>query len=58
MLLLVGLCILSGFTVMTAKFICIIVFFWLGSPVSSHLIAEIEIVTNHEADKEFEVTKP
>jgi len=58
MCILVGLMILGGFTIMTAKMIMILLFFWLASPVSSHMIAEIEIVTNPKADHGFEVTKP
>ncbi|MDO4475684.1 MAG: monovalent cation/H(+) antiporter subunit G [Lachnospiraceae bacterium] len=57
-LILLGVMILSGWTVMTAKLALIVVFFWLGSPVSGHLISEIELVTNKKADEEFEVMKP
>lgn len=55
--ILVGLDILSGFSIMMAKFTMIIIFFWITSPVSSHLISEIEVVTNPKADEEFEVKK-
>ncbi len=57
-LILVGLMILRGPDIMTAKLLLIIAFFWLAAPVGSHLIAEIEVATNSEADQEFEVTKP
>ena len=55
---LIGLMIYAGWSVMTAKFALIIAFFWLASPVSGHMVAEIEIATNENAGKEFEVTKP
>lgn len=48
---LTGLMILSGFNVTSVKMALIIVFLWLASPVSSHLIARLEVVTNeHLAD--------
>ena len=55
MLIMAGLMVFSGFTVMTLKLLLIALFFWIGGPVSSHLIAEIELMTNREAGKEFEV---
>jgi len=55
---LIGLMFYEGLSVMTAKFALIVAFFWLASPVSAHLVAEIEIVTNDSPKKEFEVTKP
>lgn len=55
---LIGLMLYSGLNIMTAKFALIVAFFWLASPVSGHMVAEIEIVTNDSPKKEFEVTKP
>lgn len=43
---LLGLMILSGFNFTTLKMGLIIVFLWLASPVSSHLIALLEVRTN------------
>ena len=43
---LTGLIILSGFNVTSVKIGLIIVFLWLASPVSSHLISRLEVVTN------------
>ena len=57
-MILIGLMIMSGWTIMTAKLCMIIAFFWLASPVAGHMVAEIEVATNPEADKEFEVMKP
>ena len=48
---LTGLILLSGFNFTSLKMALIIVFLWLASPVSSHLIARLEVVTNeHLAD--------
>ncbi|MBQ8802984.1 MAG: monovalent cation/H(+) antiporter subunit G [Tyzzerella sp.] len=49
---LVGLMILTGFNFTTLKMGLIIVFLWLASPVSSHLIARLEVTTNEHL-KEF-----
>lgn len=43
---LTGLMILSGFNFTSLKMALIVVFLWLASPVSSHLIARLEVVTN------------
>ena len=43
---LTGLILLSGFNVTSVKLALILVFLWLASPVSSHLIARLEVVTN------------
>jgi len=43
---LLGLMLLSGLNFTTFKIGLIIVFFWLASPVSSHLISRLEVTTN------------
>ena len=43
---LLGLIILSGFNFTSLKMGLIIVFLWFASPVSSHLIARLEVSTN------------
>lgn len=48
---LIGLMILSGFNFTTLKMGLVIVFLWCASPVSSHLIARLEAVTNPNLDK-------
>lgn len=50
-LCLVGLIILCGFNYTSLKMALIIVFLWLASPVSSHLIARLEVTTNEEIEK-------
>jgi len=56
---LLGLMILSGFKFVTLKMGLVIVFLWLASPVSSHLIARLEVTTNEHIDEycEQEVIK-
>lgn len=43
---LTGLILLSGFNITSVKLALIIVFLWLASPVASHLISRLEVVTN------------
>lgn len=48
---LVGLIILSGWNFASLKMALIIVFLWCASPVSSHLIARLEVSTNERLKK-------
>lgn len=48
---LLGLMILTGFNLTTLKMGLVIVFLWLASPVSSHLIARLEMTTNEHLDE-------
>ena len=48
---LLGLMVLSGFRFVTLKMGMVIVFLWLASPVSSHLIARLEVTTNGHIDE-------
>lgn len=48
---LVGLMIMSGFNFTTVKMILVVTFLWLSSPVSSHLIARLEVTTNPDSGK-------
>ena len=52
---LTGLILLSGFNVTSVKMGLIIVFLWLASPVSSHLISRLEVVTNENLDEHCEL---
>lgn len=47
---LIGLMIFSGLNMTTVKIGLIIVFLWLSSPVSSHLLAKLETTTNPELE--------
>ena len=56
MICLLGASVLYGISFITLKLILIIIFLWLASPVSSHLIARLEVTTNPEGkEKEYEV---
>ena len=48
---LTGLIILSGLNFTSLKMALIIVFLWLASPVSSHLISRLEVVTNEHLEE-------
>ena len=50
--ILVGLVFFEGITFTTLKLVCIVVFFWISSPICSHLIAKIESQTNKNINKE------
>lgn len=52
---LVGLIVLSGLNFNSLKMALIIVFLWLASPVSSHLIARLEVVTNEHLEENCEL---
>ena len=54
---LLGLIIINGFCMASLKLLLIILFLWFASPVSSHLIARLEVVTDEHIDEECEVTK-
>ena len=52
---LIGLILLSGLNVTSLKMALIIVFLWLASPVSSHLISRLEVVTNAHLEENCEL---
>ena len=45
---LVGLLIFSGLNFTTLKMMLIVIFLWFASPVSSHLLAKLEVITNEK----------
>jgi multicomponent Na+:H+ antiporter subunit G len=49
---LVGLMFMSGWSFTTLKFFLVVVFLWFSSPVSSHLIARLEVTTNPDVEQE------
>ena len=53
-LMLVGLILIEGFTFNALKLALIIVFFWISSPICSHLISKVESLTNEKVDEECE----
>ena len=55
MMMLAGVMFAEGFTIATAKMILVILFLWLTSPVSSHLIGRLEVSINDELDHDMTV---
>lgn len=53
--ILIGLIFLHGWSLSGAKTLLIFVFLWLTSPVASHLIAEMEVLTIPDIERECEV---
>lgn len=54
-LVLLGVIIHNGPTFVSLKLLMIIVFFWMASPVCSHLISNLEVQTNPDIEKECEI---
>lgn len=54
---LLGLILKNGFTLLSAKLLMIIVFFWLASPVCSHLVSKLEVTTHEHLEKECEIRR-
>lgn len=54
---LIGLMIFSGINFTTVKLFLVIIFLWLASPVSSHLIARFEVITNEKIEEFCEIDK-
>ncbi len=54
---LTGLILLSGLNFTSVKMALVIVFLWLASPVSSHLISRLEVVTNEQLEEQCELPR-
>lgn len=52
---LLGLILLSGFNITSVKMGLVLIFLWLASPVSSHLISRLEVVTNEHLTENCEL---
>ena len=52
---LTGLILLSGFNITSVKMGLVLVFLWMASPVSSHLISRLEVVTNEHLAENCEL---
>ena len=52
-----GLIVMEGLTITSLKLFLIIVLLWLASPVSSHLIARLEVATSEDLEEHCEVPK-
>lgn len=55
--ILLGLILKNGLTLTSAKLLMIIVFFWLASPVSSHLVSKLEVDTHERLEEECEIRR-
>lgn len=51
MFIILGLMIANGFNMVLVKFLSIIAFMWIASPVSGHLITKLEYLTNDHLDR-------
>lgn len=50
---LAGLIVINGFNFTSLKLFLVIVFLWFASPVSSHLIARLEVTTDEEPQEHY-----
>ncbi len=50
---LLGLIIMCGWNFTSLKLLLVILFLWLSSPTSSHLIARLEVTTDEESEKHY-----
>ena len=49
-----GLIVMWGFSFTSLKLFLVIAFLWFSSPVSSHLIARLEVTTNEDQEKHYD----
>jgi multicomponent Na+:H+ antiporter subunit G len=54
---LIGLMVMSGLNFTTCKLFLVIAFLWFSSPVSSHLIARLEVTTDEERESHYRMRK-
>lgn len=52
---LAGLILMSGLNFTSLKLLFVIVFLWFSSPVSSHLIARLEVTTDEKKEKHYKI---
>ena len=48
-----GLIVMSGLNLTSLKLFLVILFLWFSSPVSSHLIARLEVTTDEESEQHY-----
>ncbi len=46
LLCIIGFCILSGNLFLILKFVLVVLFLWMTSPVTSHIVGKVEMLTN------------
>ena len=54
-LMILGVMVAEGFSVITLKLLVVMLFLWVSSPVASHLIGRMEITINDELDSDMTV---
>jgi len=54
-LVLAGLIVISGLNFHSFKLALVVIFFWIASPVTGHLLARFEIHTNYDLEDECDV---
>ena len=52
-----GVCILAGLNAFSLKLMFIVVMFWISSPVASHLLVKMEIMTGEDLNPEKKAVK-
>jgi len=57
LLIMLGLAVASGVNLLSLKLLLLVFLFWTASPVASHLIGRLELVTNEELDREVKLWK-
>ena len=57
MMIVLGLVVAQGFCLASVKLIAVVIFMWLASPVASHLIAELEVITNEKLSQSCIIEK-
>ena len=55
-LMLLGVMVAEGFSVISLKLLVVMLFLWVTSPVASHLIGRLEITINDELDRDMTVS--
>jgi len=53
----ISLMIMIGWDSSLLKLLLIIVFLWFANPISGHLMARLEVITNPQIGKEYEVVR-
>ena len=57
LMIMLGLAVASGVNMLSLKLLLIVFLFWTASPVSSHLIGRLELVTNERLEREVTLWK-
>lgn len=57
LLMMLGLAVANGASVLSVKLMLLVILFWTASPVASHLIGRLELVTNENLEREVRLWK-